>query len=488
MDRLTHVFLMCAIVVSESSICGAQGQEPPNEQGRNSRPASRQTEEPEFIVSSLLRANPLTAAYPIQVAWKDKKVVLTGKVGTTQVHDLVVRTVIDLGYPVRDDLVIDTAEAHRVALAQAAAAGTAWTGNSYGTLVGSAPYFAYPPPLFGRLDDPFFGLEPPLLSFPPWWRPATPQPRVSASPGGQTVAMSANSTSPRVPGGEFAPGRSAGPGPIKGRLQLTVDEVGQVFLSGVVASEADRKLIEEEARNTPGVSQVYSELRVASRANDPPPPPPQPYIRPEGPVRPGNPRPEATPPQLKPGPARSPTPAPEPATPSQPPTRPRAGAAVVPELAMARDSQALTRRVADSLARRSALAELPIAVQSKEGVVTLSGKVPSAYEAMLVYRTVQQTPGVKDVADRLVFQLPDENHPNPLRQKGRPEDVEAYLTSQISRHLGELAHVDRVRVRGNVVEIRGSMLRADDHGRLQAILRSIPLLRDFKLEPSFQAD
>ena len=157
-------------------------------------------------------------------------------------------------------------------------------------------------------------------------------------------------------------------------------------------------------------------------------------------------------------------------------------------LALARDAQPLSRRVTDALVKRPSLAGLPVGVQSHSGVVTVSGKVPSAYEAMLVYRTVEQTPGVRDVLDRLEFQLPDENHPNPLRKKGRPEDVEPYLTSQIRRHLGDVAHVDRVRVRGDSLEIRGTLAHADDENRVQAILRSIPLLRDFRLEPVFNVD
>jgi hypothetical protein len=160
----------------------------------------------------------------------------------------------------------------------------------------------------------------------------------------------------------------------------------------------------------------------------------------------------------------------------------------MPDLAVARDGQRLTRRVADALARRTPLAGLPIAVQSRGDVVTLTGKVPSAYEAMLVYRTVEQIPGVREIADQLKFQVPDENHPNPLRQKGRPEDLEPYLTSQIRRHVGELAHVDRVRVRGDILEIQGMLPDGEDPNRVQAILRSMPLLRDFRLEPVFHAE
>jgi hypothetical protein len=43
-------------------------------------------------------------------------------------------------------------------------------------------------------------------------------------------------------------------------------------------------------------------------------------------------------------------------------------------------------------------------------------------------------------------------------------------------------------MKGDVIEIRGSLLHADDKNRLEAILRSIPLLRDFRLEPVFDVD
>jgi hypothetical protein len=275
-----------------------------------------------------------------------------------------------------------------------------------------------------------------------------------------------------------------GPPPVKGRLQLSVDMSGQVFLSGVVATEADKRIIEEEARNTPGVSQVHSDIRVQQGGSDTPPPPPQPVLRNEPEAKPAAPTPAPSPAARPVPPAGEVKPVP---APQRPAAKPR-GPAVDTGVALARDTQPISRRVIDALAKRPALAGLPIGVQSRAGIVTISGKVPSAYEAMLVYRTIEQTPGVRDVVDRLEFQLPDENHPNPLRKKGRPEDVEPYLTSQIRRHLGDLAHVDRVRIRGDSIEIRGSLLNAEDQNRVQAILRSIPLLRDFRLEPVFNVD
>ena len=114
-----------------------------------------------------LRSNPITAGYPITTAWQKGSVVLAGRVGTKAVHDAAVRTAIDLGVPFRDNLVIDTALVHLAAQGGLAAA-TTNPAVLQSTLTSSSPY-VYPPPLMGRVDDPFFGFVPPLVSFPPWW-------------------------------------------------------------------------------------------------------------------------------------------------------------------------------------------------------------------------------------------------------------------------------------------------------------------------------
>jgi hypothetical protein len=144
--------------------------------------------------------------------------------------------------------------------------------------------------------------------------------------------------------------------------------------------------------------------------------------------------------------------------------------------------------VIDALRRRPNLAAQPIQVRTTGDAILLSGKVPSAYEAMLAFRTAQQTPGVHDVVDRLEFLVPDEDHPNPLVNKGRPQDIEPYLNAQMSRHLGELAHIDSVRARGNHLEIRGTLLNAADKDRVLAILRSIPVLHGFELDTTLTTE
>ena len=154
-----------------------------------------------------MRANPLTAPYPIAATWQKGTVVLSGRVGTKQVHDAAVRMAIAIGFPFRDDLVIDTAETFRVAMS----ATPSMTG--YGALAPnlSASYYVYPPPLFGRLDDPFFGMVPPAGQFPPL---------VRATGDARSAGPMARAERRRTAGRESAIGSRHGrPGPAARRIR-----------------------------------------------------------------------------------------------------------------------------------------------------------------------------------------------------------------------------------------------------------------------------
>ena len=501
-------------------------------------------ERPDVTVQNALRANPLTAPYPIAATWRNGAVVLSGRVGTKPVHDAAVHLAIALGFPFRDNLVIDTAETFRVATS----ATPATSGYAALTPNLSATYYVYPEPLFGRLDDPFFGMVPPLVSFAPWTRrgmegrmadpngfgqpaagpvpafdrsvPSAANPAMapsnpaSAAPHPSRLPVAGPSASTNIPAGNPANPRNApepewdpsNPPPVKGDVEITVDSSGQVFLRGVVASEEAAREIEETARSVPGVTRVVSQLTVKPRpadmaGRDEPPPLPQPALpepadnplqvrprrvdQPDADEPPPLPRPDAAP---IPAPAR-PQPAPEMIPePPQPGVVPAHPAAAHNGGVGALDSQRLTHRVVDSLRKRPVVSRLAIQVRSTADTVTLSGQVPTAYEDMIAYRSAQQTPGVRDVVDRLSFLVPDEDHPNPLVQKGRPEDLEPYLNAQMTRHLGDLAHIDVVKAHGNQLEIRGTLLNATDRERVLAILRSIPVLHGFKLEPTLSTD
>ncbi len=425
-----------------------------------------------------LRAHPLTAPYPIMTRVSKGAVVLSGRVGTKAVHDVAVQLAIASGSPVRDDLVIDTGLAHAASMS----ASVGMTG--YGGLGSSSPYI-YPPPLFARLDDPFFGFVPPLVSFPPWWRRPVQRPGMGMQqrPGGPVAANPSGGTL-QAPAAQVPSGANAFAGgwqpfdvsPVKGQVEITVDASGQVFLRGVVTSEEAGREIEEAARSVPGVSRVESQFQVLPRhaAGENPPP------REGDPVEPRR------------APAGDPPPPPEPIiqpddakeVPAPPPARTRPAPLGPSTL----DKANLSRRVVSAITRRPVAAELPVTVRSNDGTVTLSGRVPTAFEAMIVYRAAQQTPGVHEVIDRLEFTVPDEDHPNPLLEKGRPEDLDPFLASQIRRHVGDLAHIDRIHAQGDIIDIHGTIGEAQDRERLLAILRSIPVLRGFRLETDLTAE
>ena len=82
MDRLAHVGLTCVVVLSQSSI---QAVLAGDQSDARSQPQvssqQRFVDRPDFIVNSVLRANPLTAPYPIRADWRNGAVILSGVVG-----------------------------------------------------------------------------------------------------------------------------------------------------------------------------------------------------------------------------------------------------------------------------------------------------------------------------------------------------------------------------------------------------------------------
>jgi BON domain len=422
-----------------AQVAGTTGPKPPARTPQ--APAVR----PETALLQALHADPLTAPFRVRLDVVDGHYVLSGRVGSTRAHDAVIRAALAQGLVARDELVIDTTEAYR------AAAEGRWNGSPVPSSP-PQPLYVYPPPLMGRLDDPFYGFEPPLISYPPWWRAVA-----ARAPLDLALLSAAGDPTTTAPMATVVP---------PGTVELTLDTAGVATLRGVVPSLAQRIEIGQKVMKTPGITQVINLLEVDPKAPplaDTPPPPPHPAGR-AGEVS-------------KPPPP--PTPEPPPARADQRPI------ALGPSPL---DGDDLSRRVSQALGRRPALASLPLHVATRDGVVTLNGRVPSAYEAMLAYRAAEQTPGVREVNDRLAFDPPDLDRPNPLRDKARPEDLEPYLLAQVRRQVAQLAHVDRLRVQGDTLEIRGTVARADDVPRVEAAVRSIPILRGFRIESRFLAE
>ena len=414
-----------------------------------------------------LQANPVTAPYAFSTERRGGKVALRGRVGTKQVHDAAIRTAIALGVPVIDDLVIDTLAAYQASAYQGpmgSGMGYPSAGPSSGlggfpgatSLYGSLPY-TYPQPLFGRLDEPFYGFEPPAIGYPPWWGAMTasrlgPQMTQPAANVPQQQVADPNASLANPPSDPADAQTASLP---NGTIDMAIDPRGIATLRGTVPSLAERITLGQKVARTPGVTQVINLLNVnpsVATASDRPPPPPVPADLPAAVDRPAA------------------------------PAIPNEGSPIVP------DSDPVGQRANRALANRAGLANQGIKVKVRDGVATLTGKVPTVYEAMLAYRAVQRTPGVREVEDHLEFVVPDGNSPNPLADKGRPEDVEPYLEAQIRRQLGDLAHVDRVRVQGDSLDLRGTLEREEDRPRFDAIIRSMPILRGFRITADVPAE
>ena len=430
-----------------------------------------------------LQGNPATSIYAFSTERRGSKISLRGRVGTKQAHDSAIQTAIALGVPVIDDLVIDTLAVHQAAAYAtrfASGMGYGSAGMGYGSAGPSSglggypgatsaytplPY-TYPQPLFGKLDEPFFGFEPPVLGYPAWWgamsaaRVGPPNPSASNTQQPQGAVPSASMASPPVD-----PGDAQAANLPNGTIDMAIDARGVATLRGAVPSLAERITLGQKVAQTPGVTQVVNLLNVkpgltvVSMTDKPPPPPVPADLQAGAGVGAGVARP----------------------MPFPIPNNDQVPAAVDP-------SDPVGQRASKAIANRAGLTNQTVKVKVRDGVAALSGKVPTVYEAMLTYRAVQRTPGVREIEDRLEFVVPDGSGPNPLADKGRPDDVEPYLEAQIRRQVGDLAHLDRVRVQGDSLDLRGTLDREDDRPRFDAIIRSMPILRGFRITAEMPAE
>lgn len=419
----------------------------------------------ETAVIRALALNPETAPYPFSTSLEAGRLRISGVVGTKHAHDAAIRTLLAMTSSIDDQIVIDTAATIPAAGRTAARGGYGHPGAVRGVrpTLGTMLY-TYPQPLFGYYDDPFYGFEPPIITYPPWWnamsaarlgraRAALP-PRVPPPMLGANAPVQAAPTAPaplvepaRPP---IAPAEPPNPDS-KDAFEMTIDARGVATLTGVVKNPAERAEIERRIARMPGVAGVVNQLELEENA---------PAQAPGAEVPPEPPKPEA--PRLQPPQPVEPAPAPEDAT--------------------------LSGRVRSAISRRPGLENTPVRVEESAGEIALSGQLPDVYEAMLAFRAAQQTPGVKGVVDRLAFDVPGPGEPNPLIRKGTPDDIEPYLKAQIQRQAGDSVHVDRVSVRGDQLEVQGTLSSQDDRRRVEAILRSMPILRGYQIQPVFRVN
>lgn len=433
-----------------------------------------------------LQSDPITAPYRFGVIHQGGRLILVGRVGTKVVHDVAVQIATSLVPSIGDDLEIDTAEIQRAGLAASATAAAGPTAPydprpggmatepvgprrlpapAYTAVSGVMPY-VYPPPLFGYVDDPFWGFEPPMVSYPPWWGALSarrlgldrPQDPKQVDPIMGMSAGQAQSPPSRVESGSNTP---------EGTVDATIDPLGVVVLRGSAPTLAQAIAIGQKFAQTPGITQVRNELTIRG---------PQPRGI------------DVDRAETHRAPDESPPPIPHVPNQPEPDSEPAEERSRSPEPAIRFGLNNLDAKLVEAIKHRPALSGLPVHATVRDGLATLSGRVPTVYEAMLAFRAVEQVPGVVQINDRLEFRVPDGEGTNPLIEKGRPEDVEPYLAAQIRRQLGDQAHVDRVRLTGDNLEIRGTVIEAADIPRVKAVLRSMAILRGFRVEPTFIID
>ena len=544
--------------------------------GSSQSPTVRAPSSLESTLLQTLQANPATAPFPFATEPRGSKILLLGRVNAKIVHDVAIRTAIDLGVPVEDGITIDTAFRPGIGVVRGPGfgpvpgpgpvtggnlgfggppafgnygltpgyrgpgygAGGYGVGGSgvggYGAGVaggGVPPVLAYPsagsyggapsllpPPLFGRYDDPFYGLDPPAVVYPPWWGALNAQ-RTQANAAFDSALGAVNgipNTAPVANGAAPAayPGQGGNPGatldgqgasinpglvdpnstasdigPIPdGTVDMEVDNAGVATIRGGIPSEAEKIAVGQRIAGMPGVNQVVNLLTIKPslaklnvvKAETPPP-----FPTPVEPQTTTDARPETAP---TPAPATAPAPSLTPAPVISQPAIPTNVPQPAPPAIDPTSDNGMTDRASKALGDRAATLGSAVKVKVRDGVAYLSGKVASVYEAMLAYRTVQQLPGIRSVDDRLEFPVPDGSPgSNPLLERGRPDDVEPYLEAQLRRHVGNLAHIDRVRIQADTLDVRGTLSREEDRDRFDAILRSMPILRGFGVNADLPA-
>ncbi len=150
------------------------------------------TDQTDLLILGSLAKNPVTAPYRFQVQRSDAGWVVSGRVGTKAIYDEAIRTVLGITNQVVDRLVIDTASVSESAASGSTSPisiGSVWP---WGLSASAAEFsIVYPPPLFqGWWVDPFWGMEPPIIAYPPYWA-ALSAARQAEAPGANVEAANA---------------------------------------------------------------------------------------------------------------------------------------------------------------------------------------------------------------------------------------------------------------------------------------------------------
>jgi hypothetical protein len=243
MVKLSWLVVASAMLISQAvAQDGTRGgnQRPPV--SLSSTPTAKD-QRPESIVLQAIKANPMCAPYQIRTAWQKGAVVISGRVGSNAVHDQVVRIAIDLGYPFRENLIIDTAEAVRVAALNFERAAPERRAAMSSGQPSSVPRPAPPPSLTRRGNDPVSDREPSLFIYPPGWKPPVQGQERSQA---QSPVPSDSVASPE-------------------RQKALIEETHR----RVATSEGQARLEGESARGRASIDYAIARLRAREEQNEP---------------------------------------------------------------------------------------------------------------------------------------------------------------------------------------------------------------------------
>jgi hypothetical protein len=161
-------------------------------------PPAKVVTQAEARLLQALAADPRTAPFLYATTVRDGRVVLSGRVGSSAYYAAAVEVAVNSGVPFTDRLVIDTAELARVPRPAPPA----------------MVAMPYPFPLFAGPLDPFLGMEPPLITYPPWWNAMSAR-RLAENAQVEATAPAAVPAAQPAPNPEPAPNPAPMPAPAR---------------------------------------------------------------------------------------------------------------------------------------------------------------------------------------------------------------------------------------------------------------------------------
>lgn len=152
-----------------------------------------------------------------------------------------------------------------------------------------------------------------------------------------------------------------------------------------------------------------------------------------------------------------------------------------PDAERIRQDAALASRIKSALAQTKRLQGYTISVENKEGIVTLSGDVPSPFDKELAGNVAKETPGIKSVNNRLQIVLgatpqTGENNLNKIELSINVEDLElqANLRERIASFPDLKNQQIEIKTQQRAVTLSGNAESEPQRARIEQIVRAFP--------------